>query len=127
MRTPSLSDRLSMSNAAKQAQRERALRMAEDPKRTERLKARSDIVAARDRRIAERDAARRAQREREAAELAAKQAAEAAAQESERKAREEAHARQLAEQAAREAADAAEREAILAARRVGRKKKKRKG
>ena len=127
MRTPNLADRLSMANAAKKAQLERAKHMAEDPERAQRLKARDEIAAARNRRITEREAARRAAREQEAAELAARQAAEAAAREAERKAREEAQARRLAEQTAREAAEAAEREAMLAARRAGRKKKKRTG
>jgi hypothetical protein len=125
MRRPSLADRLSMANAAKQARLERAKRLAEDPERAERLKAREDIVAARNRRIAEREAERRAAQERETAELAAKEAAEAAARQAEQRARAEAEAKRLAEQAAREEAEAAEREAILAARRAGRKKKKR--
>ena len=101
--------------------------MAEDPERAQRLKARDEIAAARNRRITEREATRRAAREQEAAELAARQAAEAAAREAERKAREEAQARRSAEQTAREAAEDAEREAMLAARRAGRKKKKRTG
>jgi Family of unknown function (DUF6481) len=69
MRTPNLADRLSMANAAKKAQLERAKRIAEDPERAERLKARDEIVAARNRRIAEREAARRAAKEEEAAAL----------------------------------------------------------
>src|SRR5436190_18625349 len=127
MRTPNLADRLSMANAAKKAQLERAKHMAEDPERAQRIKARDEIGAARNRRITEREATRRAAREQEAAELAARQAAEAAAREAERKAREEAQARRLAEQTAREAAEIADREAMLAARRAGRKKKKRTG
>src|SRR5437588_1878739 len=127
MRTPNLADRLSMANAAKKAQLERAKHMAEDPERAQRLKARDEIGAARNRRIMQREAARRAAREQEAAELAARHAAEAAAREAERKAREEAQARRLAEQTAREAAEVADREAMLAARRAGRKKKKHKG
>jgi hypothetical protein len=75
MRRPSLADRLSMANAAKQARLERAKRLAEDPERAERLKARDEIVAARNRRISEREAERRAAQERQAAELAAKEAA----------------------------------------------------
>ena len=125
MRTPNFAERLSMANAAKQAQLERAKRIAEDPKQAERLKARDETIAARNHRVTEREAARRAAQERETAELAARQAAEAAAREAERQAREEAQARRLAEQAKREAAEAAEREAILSARRAGRKKKKR--
>src|SRR5438477_9579918 len=76
MRTPNLADRLSMANAAKKAQLERAKHMAEDPERAQRLKARDEIGAARNRRITQREAARRAAREQEAAELAARQAAE---------------------------------------------------
>ena len=121
MRTPNFTERLNMANAAKKAQLERARRIAEDPERTERLKGREEVIADRNRRIAERGAARRAAEEREAAELAARQAAEAAA----RQVTEEAQVRRLAMQAKREAAVAAEREAILAARRAGRKKKKR--
>src|SRR5262249_36052504 len=98
-----------------------------DPQRAERLKAREEIVAARNHRVAEREAARRAAKEHEEAELATRQAAEAAAREAERQAREEAEAGRSAEQAKREAAEVAEREAILAARRAGRKKKRRRG
>jgi len=127
MRTPNFTERLSASNAAKKAQLERAKRITEDPQRAERLRAREEIIAARNHRVVEREAARRAAQECEAAELAARQAAEAAAREAERQAREEAEARRIAEQAKREAAEAAEREAILAARREGRKKKKRRG
>ena len=125
MRTPNFAERLSMANAAKKAQLERARRIVDDPERANRLKAREETIADRNRRIAEREAARRAAEEREAAELAARQAAEAAAREAERQAREEAQAKRLAEQTKREAAEAAEREAIFAARREGRKKKKR--
>src|SRR5690349_6198569 len=106
MRTPSLADRLSMANAAKKAQLERAKRMAEDPERAERLKARDGVVVARNRRLAEREEARRADSQQEAAELAAKQAAEAAAREAERTASEEAQARRLAAQAKRDASEA---------------------
>jgi hypothetical protein len=42
MRTPSFAERLSMANAAKKAQLERAKRIAEDPERAERLKARGN-------------------------------------------------------------------------------------
>ena len=125
MRAPSFTERLSASNAAKKAQLERAKRIAEDPKRAERLKVRAETIADGNRRIAEREAARRAAEEREAAELSARQAAEAAAREAERQVREEAEARRFAEQTKREAAETAEREAILAARRAGRKQKKR--
>src|ERR1051325_260486 len=87
MKTPNFTERLSASNVAKKAQLERAKRIAEDPERAERLKVREEIIADRNRRIAEREAARRAAEEREAAELAARQAAEAAAREAERQAR----------------------------------------
>ena len=93
MRTPNLADRLSMASAAKKAQLERAKRMAEDPEQAQRLKARDEIIAARNARVAE----RRAATERDAAELAAKQAAEAAAGEADRKTEAEARARRLAE------------------------------
>jgi hypothetical protein len=125
MKTPDYTDRLSAANAAKKAQLERARAIAEDPERLRRLKARSEIIAARDARAAQRDKARREAKEREAAELAASQAAEAAAREAARKAEEEARAARLAEQAQKDAAAVAEREAILAARRAGRKAKKR--
>ena len=123
MRTPSFAERLSMANAAKKAQLERAKRIAEDPERAERLKVREETIAGRNRWIAEREAARRAAEAREAAELAARQAAEAAARETER----QAEARRFAEQTKREATEAVEREAMLAARREVRKKKKRRG
>src|SRR5215470_18065053 len=117
MRTPNFAERLSMANAAKKAQLERARRIVDDPERAERLRVREELIASRNHRIAEREVARRAAQEREAAELAARQGAEAAAREAERQAREEAQAKRLAEQTKREAAEAAEREAILAARR----------
>ena len=103
--------------------RRRSLSAASGSPKT-RLNAREETIADRNRRIAEREAARRAAEEREAAELAARQAAEAAAREAERQAREEAQARRLTEHTKREAAETAEREAILAARRAGRKKKR---
>ena len=96
-----------MANSAKKAQLERARRIADEPERAERLKAREEMVGARNHRVAEREAARRAAKEREAAELAARQAAEAAARKAEGQAREEAQARRLAEQAKRKAAEAA--------------------
>src|SRR5436190_23537185 len=117
MRTPNFAERLSMANAAKKAQLDRARRIVDDPERAERLKAREELIAARNRRIDEREAARRAAQGQEATELLARQAAEAAVREAEK----EAEARRLAEQAKREAAEAAEREAILAARPAGRK------
>src|SRR5437763_13162227 len=109
MRAPSFTERLSASNAAKKAQLERAKRIAEDPERAERLKAREETIADRNRRIAEQEAARRAAQEREAAELAARQAAQAAAREAERQAREETEKRRFAEHTKREAAETAER------------------
>ena len=127
MKTPNFSDRLRAASAAKKAQLVRAMAIAEDPQRLDRLRARSEAIASRKARIAEREAARRAANEREAAERAAAQAAEAAALEAERKAKEEARAARRAEQEVREAAAAAEREALLAARRAGRRKKKRRG
>src|SRR5438874_13289313 len=92
MRTPNLADRLSMASAAKKAQLEGAKRMAEDPEQAQRLKARDEIIAARNARVAE----SRAAKERDAAELAAKQAAEAVG-EADRKTKAEARARRLAE------------------------------
>ena len=65
MRTPNFAERLSMANTAKKAQLERVKWLAE-------LKAREEIIAARNHRIAEREAARRAAQEREAEELAAR-------------------------------------------------------
>ena len=72
MRTPNSTERLTMANAAKKAQLERARRIVDDPDREERLKAREELIAARNRRIVEREAARRAAEEREAARQAAK-------------------------------------------------------
>jgi Family of unknown function (DUF6481) len=125
MRTPDFKDRLSAANAAKKAQIERARAIAEDPERLKRIEARSEIAAARDIRIAERERVRREAIAREAAERAAVEAAEAAALEAAREAEEEARAARLVEQARLDAAAAAEREAILAIRRAGRKAKKR--
>src|ERR1700747_737274 len=98
-----------MANAANQAQLERAKRIAEDPERAKRLQARDEILAARNRRITEREATRRAAKEK-GAELANREAPEAAAREAEHKAGEEAQARQFAEQVKRNAAEAAEGE-----------------
>jgi hypothetical protein len=125
MRTPDLKDRLSAASAAKKAQIERARAIAEDPERLKRIEARSEIIAARNIRIAERERNRREAMVHEAAERAAAEAAEAAALEAARKAEEEARAARLGEQARLAAAAAAEREAILALRRMGRKAKKR--
>ena len=127
MRTPDFKDRLSAANAAKKALIERAQAIAEDPERLKRIEARSEIVAARNIRIAERERQRREALARDAAERAAAEAAEAAAREAARKAEEEARAVRRVEQARLEAIEAAKQEAILAARRAGRKAKKRRG
>ena len=127
MRIPDLKDRLGAASAAKKAQIERARAIAEDPARLRRIEARSEIIAARNIRIAERERVKREAIAREAAERAAVEAAEAAAQAA-CKAEEEAREAKRAEQARLAAAAAAEREeALLAIRRAGRKKKKRKG
>ena len=124
VRTPDFKDRLGAASAAKKAQFERARAIAEDPDRLRRIEARSEIIAARNIRIAERERARREVIAREAAERAAAEAAEAAAQAT-RKAEEEAREAKRVEQARLDAAAAAEREEVLLAiRRAGRKKKK---
>ena len=110
MKTPDFKDRLNAASAAKKAQLERARAIAEDPERQKRIKARSEIIAARNSRIAERERDRREAIEREVAERAAAEAAEAAAREAARKIEEDRAAR-LAEQARLDAAAAAEREA----------------
>ena len=61
MRTPDFIDRLAAAGAAKKAQIERARAIAEDPARLRRIEARSEIIAPRNIRIAER-ALRRSQR-----------------------------------------------------------------
>ena len=123
--TPDFKDRLGAAGAAKKARIERARAIAEDPARLRRIEARSEIIAARNIRIAERERVRREPIARDAAERAAAEAAEAAAA---RKAEEEAREARRVEQARLDAAAAAEREeALLAIRRAGRKKKKRKG
>ena len=127
MRTPDFKDRLSAASAAKKAQIERARAMAEDPERMNRIEARAEIIAARNIRIAEREARRREAIAREAAERAAAEAAAAVARETVRKAEEEAQEARLVQEARLEAIEAAKREAILAARRAGRKAKKRRG
>ena len=127
VRTPDFKDRLGAASAAKKAQIERARAIAEDPARLSRIEARSEIIAARNIRMAERERLRREAMAREAAERAAAEATEAAALEAARKAEDEARDARLLEQARLEAAAAAEREALLAIRRAGRKKKKRKG
>ena len=127
VRTPDFKDRLAAASAAKKAQTERARAIAEDPARLRRMEARSEIIAARNIRIAERERVRREAIERQAAERAAAEAAEAAAQAA-RKAEAEAREERRVEQAQLAAAAAAQREeALLAIRRAGRKKKKRKG
>ena len=126
VRTPDFKDRLSAASAAKKAQIERARAIADDPARLRRIEARSEIIAARNIRIAERERVRREAIARQAAERAAAEAAEAAAQ-AVRKAEEEVREAKRVEQARRDAAATAEREeALLAIRRAGRKKKKRK-
>ena len=125
MRTPDFRDRLSAASVAKKALIERARAIAEDPERLKRLEARSEIVEARNIRIAKRERQRREALAREAAERAAAEAAEAAAIEAVRKADEEARATKLLEQARLQAIEAAKRDAILAARRAGRKARKR--
>src|SRR5262249_30653469 len=80
MRIPDLKDRLGAASAAKRAQIERARAIAEDPARLKRIEARSEIIAARNIRIAERERLRREAMAREAAERAAAEAVEAAAQ-----------------------------------------------
>jgi hypothetical protein len=127
VRTPDFKDRLGAASAAKKAQIERALAIAEDPARLRRIAARSEIIAARNIRIAERERVRREAIAREAAERATAEVAEAAAKAA-REAEEEAREARRVEQARLDAAAAAEREeTLLAIRRAGRKKKKRKG
>ena len=100
VRTPDFKDRLGAASAAKKAQIERARAIAEDPARVRRMEARSEIIAARDIRIAERERARRELIAREAAERAAAEAGEAAAQAA-RKAEEEAREARRVEQVTR--------------------------
>jgi hypothetical protein len=127
VRIPDFKDRLGAASAAKKAQVVRARAIAEDPARLRRIEARSEIIAARNIRLADRERVRREGIAREAAERAAAEAAEAAAQAA-RKAEEEERKTRCVEQARLDAAAAAEREeALLAIRRAGRKKKKRKG
>src|SRR5262245_54894877 len=127
MRTPDFKDRLDAARTAKKAQIERARAIAEDPARLRRIKARSEIIAARNLRIAERERVKREAMARQAAERAAAEAAEAAA-EAARKAEDEAQEARRVEQARLDAVAAAKREeALPAIRRAGRKKKKRKG
>ena len=124
VRPPDFKDRLGAANAAKKAQIERARAIAEDPVRLRRIEARSEIIAARNIRITERERVRREAIARQAAERAAAEAAEAAVQAA-RKVEEEAREARRVEQARLDAAAAAEREeALLAIRRAGRKKKR---
>ena len=125
MKTPDFKDRLSAASRAKKAQLELAQNIAEDPERLKRIEARSQIIAARNSRIAEREWDRREAIAREVAERAAAEAADAAAREAARKVEEEDRAARFGELAQLQAAAAAKREAILAARRAGRKAKKR--
>jgi Family of unknown function (DUF6481) len=122
VRTPDFKDRLDAARTAKKAQIERARTIAEDPARLRRIEARSEIIATRNIRIAERERVRREAIERQAAERAAAEAAEAAAQAA-RKAEEEAREARRVAQARRDAAAAEREEALLAIRRAGRKKK----
>ena len=97
VRTPYFKDRLGAASAAKKAQIERAQAIAEDPARLRRIEARSEIIAARNIRIAEREGVRREAIARQAAERAAAEAAEAAAQAA-RKAEEQAREASRVEQ-----------------------------
>ena len=120
MRTPDFKDRLGAATTAKKAQIERARAIAEEPARLRRIEARSEIIATRNIRIAERERARREVLARETAAEAAEAAAQAA-----HKAEEEDREARRVEQARLEAAAAAEREeALLAIRRAGRKRKR---
>ena len=112
VRTPDFKDRLAAASAAKKAQTERARAIAEDPARLRRMEARSEIIAARNIRIAERERVRREAIAREAAERAAAEATEAEAQAT-CKAEEEAREARRVEQARRDATAAAEREEAL--------------
>ena len=112
MRTPDFKDRLAAASTAKKAQIERARAIAEDPARLRRTEARSEIIAARNIRIAERERVRREAIAREAAERAAAEATEAEAQAT-CKAEEEAREARRVEQARRDATAAAEREEAL--------------
>ena len=103
VRTPDFKDRLAAASTAKKAQIERALAIAEDPARLRRIEARSEIIAARNIRIAEREKVRREAIARQAAERAVAEAAEAAAQAA-RKAEEEVREAKRVEQARRAAA-----------------------
>jgi hypothetical protein len=128
VRTPDFKDRLDAASTAKKAQIERTRAIAEDPARLRRIKARSEIIAARDIRIAERERVGREAIARQAAERAAAEAAEATAQAAFKAEEEEAREARRVEQARLDAAAAAQREeALLAIRRAGRKKKKRRG
>ena len=76
VRTPDFKDRLDAASTAKKAQIERARAIAEDPARLRKIKARSEIIAARNIRIAERE---RVRREAIASQVAERAAAEARA------------------------------------------------
>ena len=67
VRTPDFKDRLGAASAAKKAQIERARAIAEDPARLRRIETRSEIIAARNIRIAERERVRREAIARQAA------------------------------------------------------------
>ena len=100
VRTPDFQDRLNAARTAKKAQIERARTIAEDPARLRRIEARSEIIAARNIRITERERVRREALARQAAERVAAEAAEAAAQAA-RKAEEEAREARRVEQVTR--------------------------
>jgi hypothetical protein len=68
VRTPDFKDRLAAASAAKKAQIERTRAIAEDPARLRRIEARTEIIAARNIRIAERERVRREAIARQAAE-----------------------------------------------------------
>src|SRR5215831_3827144 len=101
VRTPDFKDHLAAASAAKKAQIECALAIAEDPARLRRIEARSEIIAARNIRIAERERVRREAIARQAAERAVAEAAEAVAQAA-RKAEEEVREAKRVEQARRD-------------------------
>ena len=67
VKTPDFKDRLAAASAAKKAQIERARAVAEDPARLRRIETRSEIIAARNIRIAERERVRREAIARQAA------------------------------------------------------------
>src|SRR5579864_9751578 len=89
---PNVADRLRAAQEAKQALLQRAKAAAESPEAAERWEARQAVVAARNRRIAERKVAEQARKQREAAERAAAEAAAAEARAAAMQAEEQARA-----------------------------------